>query len=48
MPHGYLAPAWLPGAHAQTLWPLLRKDPLPDYRRQRWDTPDGDFIDLDW
>jgi len=48
MSPGYRAPAWLTGAHAQTLWPLLRKDPLPDYRRQRWDTPDGDFIDLDW
>ncbi|MBI4984063.1 MAG: hydrolase [Rhodocyclales bacterium] len=44
----YIAPAWLPGGHAQTLWPLLRKDPLPAYRRERWDTPDGDFIDLDW
>lgn len=44
----YLAPAWLPGGHAQTIWPLLIKGPLPDYRRQRWDTPDDDFIDLDW
>jgi predicted alpha/beta-fold hydrolase len=44
----YLAPAWLPGAHAQTVWPLLIKGPLPRYRRERWDTPDGDFIDLDW
>lgn len=44
----YHAPAWLPGGHAQTIWPLLIKGPLPGYRRQRWDTPDGDFIDLDW
>ena len=44
----YLAPAWLPGRHAQTIWPLLIKGPLPPYRRERWDTPDEDFIDLDW
>ena len=44
----YLAPRWLPGGHAQTIWPLLIKGPLPRYRRERWDTPDGDFIDLDW
>ena len=45
---GYLAPSWLPGGHAQTLYPLLiRPDPLP-YHRQRWETPDGDFIDVDW
>ncbi len=43
----YQAPRWLPGAHAQTIWPLLIKGPLPDYRRERWETPDGDFIDLD-
>lgn len=43
----YRAPAWLPGGHAQTLWPLLIKPrPLP-LRRERWDTPDGDFIDVD-
>lgn len=48
----YRAPAWLPGGHVQTIWPalitkrLLRT--LPDYRRERWATPDGDFIDLDW
>jgi predicted alpha/beta-fold hydrolase len=41
-------PGWLPGGHAQTIWPLLIKGPLPRYRRERWDTPDGDFIDLDW
>ncbi len=42
------APWWLPGGHTQTIWPLLRGGPLPRYRRERWDTPDGDFIDLDW
>lgn len=44
----YRAPSWLPGPHAQTIWPLLIKGPLPRYRRERWETPDGDFIDLDW
>jgi predicted alpha/beta-fold hydrolase len=44
----YRAPAWLPGGHAQTIWPLLiRPHPLP-MRRERWDTPDGDFIDVDF
>lgn len=44
----YRAPAWLPGGQAQTLWPLLIKpQPLP-LRRERWDTPDGDFIDVDF
>jgi len=47
-PIPYRAPAWLPGGHAQTLWPLLIKQrPLP-LRRERWDTPDGDFIDVDF
>ncbi len=44
----YTAPAWLPGGHAQTIWPILRKGAPPPYRRERWDTPDGDFIDVDW
>ncbi len=44
----FQAPAWLPGGHAQTIWPLARKGALPSLRRERWDTPDGDFIDLDW
>jgi predicted alpha/beta-fold hydrolase len=43
----YLAPSWLPGGHAQTLWPLaIKPQPLPT-RRERWETPDGDFIDVD-
>lgn len=47
-PHPYRAPAWLPGGHAQTIWPVLRKGVPPAYRRERWETPDGDFIDVDW
>jgi predicted alpha/beta-fold hydrolase len=44
----YLAPAWLPGGHAQTLYPSLRPQPEVRYRRQRVETPDGDFVDFDW
>jgi hypothetical protein len=48
----YRAPGWLPGGHAQTIWPALITKRLLrsqlDYRRERWPTPDGDFIDLDW
>ncbi len=45
----YRAPAWLPGGHAQTLYAaLVVPRPRVAYRRERWDTPDGDFIDLDW
>ena len=56
----YSAPLWLtgPGAlggHAQTIWPALasrvhpdRRSPEVNYRRERWTTPDGDFIDVDW
>ncbi len=44
----YPAPKWLPGGHLQTLYPLLIKPVTHPYRRQRWETPDQDFIDLDW
>lgn len=44
----YTAPRWLPGGHVQTIWPLLRRGTSPPLRRERWNTPDGDFIDLDW
>ena len=45
----YSAPWWLPGGHAQTLYAaLVAPRPRVAYRRERWDTPDGDFIDLDW
>jgi uncharacterized protein len=48
--HDFRAPPWLPGGNLQTIWParLSRRPPgLPAYRRERWDTPDGDFIDVD-
>ena len=48
----HVAPQWLPGGHLQTIWPALyarrAKGPRPLYRRERWATPDGDFIDVDW
>jgi predicted alpha/beta-fold hydrolase len=45
----YTAPRWLPGGHLQTIYAaLLVRTPRVRYRRMRWDTPDGDFVDLDW
>lgn len=39
---------WLRGGHGQTLWAaLLRRTPLRT-RPERLETPDGDFIKLDW
>lgn len=47
----YRAPAWLPGGQAQTIWPVLVSrrfsGAAPRYQRERWTTPDGDFIDVD-
>ena len=40
---------WLRNRHAQTVWRrLVGRDRVPSYRRERWNTPDGDFVDLDW
>jgi len=45
----YRAPWWLPGPHLQTIYPTLALRPQPPrYRRETWDSPDGDFIDVDW
>ena len=48
----YIAPRWLPGGQLQTIWPALYArrvfGPRPEYRRERWDTPDGDFVDVDF
>ena len=48
----YVAPRWLPGGQLQTIWPALysrrvKGPPLP-YRRERWTTPDADFVDVDY
>lgn len=56
----YRAPRWLAGhgalgGNVQTIWPALYSHTHADhgrvpvsYRRVRWDTPDGDFIDVDF
>ncbi|QDL56290.1 YheT family hydrolase [Rhodoferax aquaticus] len=48
----YVAPCWLPGGNLQTIWPALFSSRFvgdrPLYVRQRWHTPDRDFIDVDW
>lgn len=45
----YRAPRWMAGAHMQTIFSAkVCKTPKVQYRRERWDTPDDDFIDVDW
>ncbi|MBW8721385.1 MAG: alpha/beta hydrolase, partial [Polaromonas sp.] len=48
----YAAPWWLPGGNLQTIWAALRSrrylGPQPLFRRERWTTPDEDFVDVDW
>lgn len=46
----YTAPPWLPGGNLQTIYPYLFKhgSNSVNYRRERWELEDGDFIDVDW
>lgn len=45
----YQPPRWLGNRHLQTIWPVVvPTGPRVKYRRERWVTPDHDFIDLDW
>ena len=52
MTWNYQAPWWLPGGNAQTIYAakLARRyaGSAPTWTRQRWNTPDGDFVDVDW
>ncbi|MSQ71853.1 MAG: alpha/beta fold hydrolase [Betaproteobacteria bacterium] len=48
----YRAPRWLPGGNAQTIYAAMlgrwRSHHATPLRRERWQTPDDDFIDVDW
>ena len=48
----YKAPWWLPGGNLQTIWAALRAERYvgnaPTFRRERWVTPDNDFVDVDF
>lgn len=48
-PRPFRPAPWATNPHAQTLFGrALRPERAPAYRRERLDTPDGDFLDLDW
>jgi predicted alpha/beta-fold hydrolase len=44
----YRAPWWLASGHAQTLVAALLPPPRLALVRERWETPDGDFVDVDF
>ena len=48
----YRAPWWLPGGNAQTIYAAKAArrytGAKPQWTRERWLTPDDDFIDVDW
>ncbi|MGM0643686.1 MAG: YheT family hydrolase [Thermodesulfobacteriota bacterium] len=47
--NGYKPPLLFRNGHIQSIYPVLfRKIDSSFYERERIDTPDGDFLDLDW
>ena len=48
----YEAPWWLPGGNLQTIWAARLAQryggSVPTFKRQRWLTPDHDFVDVDF
>ena len=48
-PEEYRAPFWARNQHVNTIvGALFATPPKPEYRRERWSTPDGDFVDIDF
>lgn len=48
MPSRFAAARWLRGAHLQTVYgALVARAPRVPLSRERWETPDGDFVDVD-
>jgi uncharacterized protein len=47
----YRAPWWLPGGNLQTIWAATvsrhHLATVPQFVRERWTTPDADFVDVD-
>ncbi len=45
----YAAPLWLPGGDLQTIYPFFfHSSIILDYKRERLELDDGDFVDIDW
>ena len=44
----YRSPWWCRQRHLQTIWSVVRRGRFPGLQRERLETPDGDFVDLDW
>src|SRR5450432_3431892 len=49
MPPRFTPAWWLPHAHLQTIYgSLFARQPAIAFRRERWTTPDADFVDVDF
>ena len=49
MPPRFDPARWLANAHLQTIYgAIVARAPRPGLRRERWETPDGDFVDVDF
>jgi len=49
IPSQFHPPWFLRNGHLQTILPVLLPRRIPvKVERERWELPDGDFLDLDW